>query len=136
MQTVSSYQLAGQILGNYRIERFLGQGRLNAIYLARNLTEQRLDVLTFYIVPEHFSSEARTRFLQRFCREAAAITSLDHPHILPIYDHGDLVGNPYIVTPYMKHGSLVDLLKRRGKYNYNCILPILEQIVSGLAYAH
>jgi serine/threonine protein kinase/Rieske Fe-S protein len=136
MQTVSSNQLAGQVLGNYRIERFLGQGRLNAIYLARNLTEQRLDALTFYIVPEHFSSEARTRFLLRFRKEAAAITSLDHPHILPVYDHGDLAGNPYLVTPYMMHGSLVNLLKRRGKYDHNSILPILEQIASGLAYAH
>jgi serine/threonine protein kinase/Rieske Fe-S protein len=136
MQTVSSNQLTGQILGNYRIERFLGQGRLNAIYLARNLTEQRLDALTFYIVPEHFSSEARTRFLQRFRKETAAITSLDHPHILPVYDHGDLAGNPYLVTPYMMHGSLVDLLKRRGKYDHHSVLPILEQIASGLAYAH
>jgi serine/threonine protein kinase/nitrite reductase/ring-hydroxylating ferredoxin subunit len=92
--------------------------------------------LTFYIVPEHFSSEARTRFLLRFRKEAAVITSLDHPHILPVYDHGDLAGNPYLVTPYMMHGSLVDLLKRRGKYDHNSVLPILEQIVSGLAYAH
>lgn len=131
-----SHQLAGQVLGNYRIERFLGQGRLNTIYLARHLTEQRLDALTFYTVPERFSPEARTRFLLRFRKEATAISSLDHPHILPIYDHGDMAGNPYLVTPYMMHGSLVDLLKRHGKYNYSSILPILEQLVSGLAYAH
>jgi len=136
MQTLSLNQLAGQILGNYRIERFLGQGRLNAIYLARNLTEQRLDALTFYIVPERFSPEARTRFLLRFRKEATAITSLDHPHILPVYDHGEMAGNPYLVTPYMMHGSLVDLLKRHGKYDHSSILPILEQLVSGLAYAH
>src|SRR6266571_6501816 len=136
MQTLSINQLAGQILGNYRIERFLGQGRLNAIYLARNLTEQRLDALTFYLIPERFSSEARTCFLLRFRKEATAITSLDHPHILPVYDHGEMAGNPYLVTPYMMHGSLADLLKRHGKYDHSSILPILEQLVSGLAYAH
>ena len=131
-----SHQLAGQVLGNYRIERFLGRGRLNTIYLARHLTEQRLDALTFYNVPERFSPDARTRFLSRFQKEATAITSLDHPHILPIYDHGDMAGNPYLVTPYMMHGSLVDLLKQHGKYDHHSILPILEQLVSGLAYAH
>jgi serine/threonine protein kinase/Rieske Fe-S protein len=136
METLSLHQLTGQILGNYRIERFLGQGRLNTIYLARNLTEQRLDALTFYNVPERFSAEARTRFLVRFRKEASAITSLDHPHILPIYDHGEMAGNPYLVTPYMAYGSLVDLFKRHGKYAHNSILPILEQLVSGLAYAH
>src|SRR5436189_6263897 len=137
MQTLSINQLVGQTLGNYRIERFLGQGRLNAIYLARNLAEEeRLDALTFYIVPERFSAEARTRFLLRFRKEATVITSLDHPHILPIYDHGEVAGNPYLVTPYMMHGSLADLLKRHGKYDYSSILPMLEQLVSGLTYPH
>ncbi len=126
MQTLSIYQLAGQTLGNYRIERFLGRGRLNAIYLARNLAEeQRLDALTVYRVPERFSSEARTRFLLRFHKEASMITLLEHPHILPVYDHGEIVGNPYLVTPYMTHGSLADLLKQHGKYNYSSVLPIL-----------
>jgi serine/threonine protein kinase/Rieske Fe-S protein len=137
MQTLSINQLAGQTLGNYRIERFLGQGRLNAIYLARNLAEeQRLDALTVYRVPERFSPEARMRFLLRFRKEATVITSLEHPHILPVYDHGEVAGNPYLVTPYMMHGSLADLLKRHGKYSHSSILPILEQLVSGLAYAH
>jgi serine/threonine protein kinase/Rieske Fe-S protein len=137
MQTLSIDQLAGQTLGNYRIERFLGQGRLNAVYLARNLAEeQRLDALTVYKVPERFSSEARARFLLRFQKEASVITLLEHPHILPVYDHGEVAGNPYLVTPYMMHGSLADLLKRHGKYDYNSLLPILEQLVSGLAYAH
>ncbi|HEY4036770.1 MAG TPA: protein kinase [Ktedonobacteraceae bacterium] len=137
MQTLSITQLAGQTLGNYRIERFLGRGRLNAIYLARNLAEeQRLDALTVYSVPERFSPEARMRFLLRFRKEATVVTSLDHPHILPVYDHGEVAGNPYLVTPYMMHGSLADLLKRHGKYDHSSILPILEQLVSGLSYAH
>jgi serine/threonine protein kinase/Rieske Fe-S protein len=137
MQTLSIDQLAGQTLGNYRVERFLGQGRLNAVYLARNLAEeQRLDALTVYRIPERFSSEARARFLLRFQKEASVITLLEHPHILPIYDHGEVAGNPYLVTPYMMHGSLADLLKRHGKYDYSSLLPILEQLVSGLAYAH
>ena len=136
MQILSSNQLVGQTLGNYRIERFLRQGRLNAIYLARHLIDQRLDALTFYIAPERFSPEARTRFLLRFRKEATAITSLDHPHVLPVYDHGEVGGNPYLVTPYMMHGSLVDLLKRHGKYDHSSILPILEQLVSGLTYGH
>ncbi len=137
MQTLSIDQLAGQTLGNYRIERFLGQGRLNAVYLARNLAEeQRLDALTVYRIPERFSSEARTRFLLRFHKEASVITLLEHPHILPVYDHGEVAGNPYLVTPYMMHGSLADLLKRHGKYDCSSLVPILEQLVSGLAYAH
>ena len=79
MQTLSVDQLVGQTLGSYRVERLLGQGRLNAVYLARNLFEQRTDALTLYLVPERFSLEARQRFLVRFLKEAAAISSLKHP---------------------------------------------------------
>lgn len=136
MQALSLDQLVGQILGNYRIERFLGQGRLNAVYLARNLISQRLDALTMYLVPAHFSIEANARFLKRFHKESAAITKLDHPHILPVYEYGEYVGTPYLVTPYMTQGSLTDLLKRYSRYDHTEIVPILEQVASGVAYAH
>lgn len=136
MQALSLDQLVGQILGNYRIERFLGSGRLNAVYLGRHQASQRLDAVTMYLVPAHFSSEARARFLARFYKEAAAIAQLEHPHILPIYEYGEYAGTPYLVTPYVTQGSLADLLTRYGRYDHTAIVPILEQLASGVAYAH
>src|SRR5216110_694093 len=136
MQALSIDQLVGQILGNYRLERFLGKGRLNGIYLGRHLASQRLDAVTMYLVPSHFSSEATTRFLARFHKESAAITKLEHPHILPIYEYGGYIGTPYLVTPYVTQGSLADLLKRYGRYDHTAIVPMLEQLASGVAYAH
>src|SRR5215470_11851597 len=115
MQAFSLDQIVGQILGNYCIERFLGAGRLNAVYLGRHLASQRLDAMTMYLVPAHLSAEAKARFLTRFHKESAAITQLDHPHILPIYEYGEYVGIPYLVTPYVTQGSLADLLKRYGR---------------------
>ena len=125
MQALSIDQLVGQILGNYRLERFLGKGRLNGIYLGRHLASQRLDAVTMYLVPSHFSSEATTRFLARFHKESAAITKLEHPHILPIYEYGGYIGTPYLVTPYVTQGSLADLLKRYGRYDHTAIVPML-----------
>ena len=139
MQTLSIDQLVGQVLGNYRVERLLGRGRLNAVYLARNLSSQRSDdscALTLYLVPERFSPEARNRFIARFRKEAAAITTLDHPHILPVYEYGEHSGCPYLVTPYMMNGSLADMLKQQGRFDQIGALSILEQLASGLSYAH
>ena len=136
MQAISVDQLVGQILGSYRVERFLGKGRFNVVYLGRNLASQRLDALTMYVVPSHFSPEASTRFLTRFHKESAAITQLDHPHILPVYEYGEYVGIPYLVTPYVTQGSLADLLKRYGRYEHTEIVPILEQLAAGVGYAH
>ncbi|GCE13297.1 protein kinase domain-containing protein [Tengunoibacter tsumagoiensis] len=136
MPTLSADQLVGQSLGNYQLERLLGRGRLNAIYLARHRTLQRSDALTFYLLPEHYTLDARQRFLARFHQEAQAVTQLDHPHILPVYEVGEYAGFPYLVTPYMMNGSLADLLKQKGRYEYDELGPIVEQIISGLAYAH
>jgi serine/threonine protein kinase/Rieske Fe-S protein len=136
MQTLSVDQLVGQTLGSYRVERLLGQGRLNAVYLARNLFEQRTDALTLYLVPERFSLEARQRFLVRFLKEAAAISSLKHPHILPVCEYSEHSGFPYLVTPYMTNGSLADVIKQQGRCSLTDVMNILEQVGSGLEYAH
>ena len=136
MQTPSVDQLVGQVLGNYRLERFLGKGRLNAVYLARQLTSQRTDALALYLISERFSIDARDLFLMRFRKEAAAITTLDHPHILPVYGYGEYESYPYLVTPYMTQGSLADVLKRKGRCDHAFVLPILEQLVAGISYAH
>ncbi len=136
MQTSSVDQLVGQVLGQYHLERFLGKGRLNAVYLARHLESQRTDALALYLIPERFSIDMRNLFLARFRKEAAAINTLDHPHILPVYAYGEYGGYPYLVTPYMMQGSLADTLKSKGRCDHSFVLPILEQLVDGITYAH
>src|SRR5579875_3382654 len=136
MQALSLDQLVGQTLDGYRVERLLGKGRLNAVYLAQNLVSRRTDALTLYLVPESFPPESRQRFLRRFLKGAATVSVLQHPHILPIYAFGDYQGVPYLVTPYTMYGSLADGLKRRGRYEHPEVLEILKQVASGLEYAH
>src|SRR5579859_391745 len=136
MQTLSVERFVGQVVGNYHVESFLGRGRLNAVYLAQNLASRRIDALTLYIPPEQFSSETHSRFILRFLKEAAAVSTLRHAHILPIYEYGEWSGYPYLVTPYMTNGSLADILKQQKRCDHQYVLEILEQVAAGLAYAH
>jgi serine/threonine protein kinase/Rieske Fe-S protein len=136
MQTRSVDQLVGQVLRNYRVERLLGKGRLNAVYLARNTKSQDTVALTLFIVPERLSPDACNRFLRRFQEEADILVSLRHRHILPVYEYGDFAGYPYLVTPYMMNGSLADLLKKEGSCTHEQVRDILEQIADGLTFAH
>jgi serine/threonine-protein kinase len=136
MEISSLDQLVGQDIGAYQVERLLGRGQLNAVYLAYHPTQNSPVALTMFILPETFSFEARQYFLQRFRQEAARVTALQQPHILPIYTYGEFAGYPYLVTPYMTNGSLADILKRRGRLHYAEVLNILQQVVAGLAYAH
>src|SRR5947209_17063624 len=136
MQTLSVDRLVGQVLGNYRVEQLLGRGRLNAVFLARNIATQKQGALTLFMIPDNFSPDARTRFLQRFHKASAALVALRHEHILPVYEGGEYIGYPYLVTPYMMNGSLADIVKRKGRLPYERVRDILEQIVVGLEHAH
>lgn len=136
MQTVSTDQLVGQTVGHYNVKSLLGRGRLSAVYLAQHPTQNTAAALTTFIIPERFPAEARTRFMQRFTRESAALTALSHRNLLPIHEYGEQFGYPYLITPYMTNGSLADILQRQGRCTPTYALEVLEQIAAGLEYAH
>ncbi|GAC1398700.1 MAG: hypothetical protein NVSMB49_07250 [Ktedonobacteraceae bacterium] len=136
MQTVSTDQLVGQTIGLYNVKNLLGRGRLSAVYLVQHPTQKHTAALTTFIIPERFTAETRTRFVQRFTREAADLTALSHRNLLPIHEYGEQFGYPYLITPYMTHGSLADVLKQRGRCTSTYVLEVLEQVAAGLDYAH
>lgn len=136
MQTLLIDQLVGHTVGGYRVERLLGQGRLNAVYLARHPAQNTSVALTTYLIPEQFSREAHNRFMVRFAKEANALTGLQHRNLLPVFAYGEQYGYPYLVTPYMMYGSLADQLKQRGRCTPTYVLEVLEQVAAGLDYAH
>jgi serine/threonine protein kinase/Rieske Fe-S protein len=136
MQTLLIDRIVGQTLGNYRVERLMGQGRLSAVYLAQSVLTGMNGALTLFIIPERFSNDAYNRFMQRFRKEAGALTALQHLHLLPVHEYGEHQRYPYLVTPYMTNGSLADILKRQGRCDHTYVLDILEQVVEGLEYAH
>jgi serine/threonine protein kinase/Rieske Fe-S protein len=138
-QTVIVDQLVGQVIGKksqYRVDRLLGQSRLNAVYLARNLNDQTMVALTLFITPEHFSLDAYQRFTQRFTAAAPALVTLQHPHILPVHEFGEQYGYPYLITPYLTNGSLADSLRQKQRFSYEEVLEFLEQIAPAIQLAH
>ncbi len=136
MQTVSTDQLVGQTVGHYTVKSLLGRGRLSAVYLAQHPSQNHSAALTTFIIPDRFTSDARTRFTQRFTREAAALTALSHRNLLSIHEYGEQFGYPYLITPYMTNGSLADTLKQQGRCTPAYALEVLEQVAAGLDYAH
>jgi serine/threonine-protein kinase len=63
------------------------------------------------------------------------ITRLEHPHILPVYDFGEINGNPYIVMRFMTGGSLQDRLMA-GRLTRDEGLRLLDQVALALDFAH
>jgi hypothetical protein len=121
----------GQILGQYRIIQKIGEGGMGAVYTAEQPSIPRTVVIK--VLSGAFSEFADAR--DRFRRELDMITRLEHPHILPVYDFGDVDGNPYLVMRFMTGGTLQDRLQR-STFGRGEAIRVMEQIARALDFAH
>jgi serine/threonine protein kinase len=136
LQSTSPGRLVGRRLGGYRVEQLLGYGSVNAVYSARRETLDQALMLTAFLVPETLPLESRERFRIRFNQVATKLTELEHPHLLPVYAFGEEDAIPYIITPLITTGSLAKVLKQQTRLAPQEITVYLQQIASGLDYAH
>lgn len=96
-------------IGEYRLLRRLGGGGMGEVHLAEHGGLGRQVALKL-IKREHlFFASSR----ERFRREAVAAGKLDHPHICPVYDVGELAGVPFMAMRYVEGESLARLISRR-----------------------
>ena len=72
---------------------------------------------------------------RRFQREAQMASSLNHPHILTVYDAGDFEGRQYLVTEFIDGGTLTGWA-RAEKRTWREIVALLAGVADGLAAAH
>ena len=75
-------------------------------------------------------------FLKRFRAEARSVASLNHPHVLRVFDWGEDQDGPYLVLEYLGGGSLRDLLDRDIRLSLSQAAQLGTEVAQGLAYAH
>ena len=120
--------LEGTSLGRYRLMRRLGHGGMSEVYLAYDEVMKR--EVAIKVV-----SSTHTDYIERFQREAEAISGLQHDNILPAYDFGEQPPWHYLVMPYIAYGTLQDVLEK-GPMSLEYAGELLQQIASGLQFAH
>lgn len=128
--TVDTSSLTGKMIGRHEIREVIGRGGMATVYKAYHLDLEREVALK--IIANHHLSE---QFLKRFEREAKTAGQLQHPHILPVFEHGMLEGVPYIITAYMDGGTLASL-KQNGFMPVDDLVHYIKQIANALDYAH
>lgn len=117
------------ISARYRLLQRLRRGGMSEVYLAH-------DELTDQDVAIKLVSSDDEECLGRLRREVQTLRKLSHKHILPILDYGEQDSYCYLVMPYMKRGSLRELLLAQGKLTQEEAGKILAQVASALQCAH
>src|SRR6266446_1522095 len=121
--------IPGDKIGPYRIETKLGEGGMGVVFRAMDTRLNRPVAIKF--LPGDLADAAARR---RFQREAQMASSLNHPHILTVYDAGEVDGRQYLVTEYIDGGTLKDWAKAE-KPGWRQIVELLAPIAAGLAAA-
>ena len=122
----------GDQLGPYRIERQLGQGGMGTVYEALDTTLHRKVALK--VISRALAGDAD--FRARFVREARAQASLDSPHVVQVFAHGQVSGQLYIASQLIPDGDLGEMLRRHGPPPPRLAVDLIAQVAEGLAEAH
>ena len=124
----------GRRIGAYRIEALLARGGMAYVYQAVHVMLGRAVAIKILPAVAAADTDARTRFGY----EARSVASLRHPHILEIFDAGEVDDLPYLVTELVTGGTLADQLRehRAPVERLRLALTTARAIGSALDYAH
>jgi TPR repeat protein/predicted Ser/Thr protein kinase len=115
----------------YRFLRKLGEGGMGAVYLAEDVTLGRRVAIKVVSARLAQDGAARTRLL----REARAMATAEHPHIVRVYSFGEHAGVVYIVMEYVDGDDLGERLRRLGRLPIEEALQVTRQIAEALEAA-
>ncbi|HEV7745591.1 MAG TPA: protein kinase [Pyrinomonadaceae bacterium] len=122
--------LVGHEIGTYKIEKLLGAGGMGEVYLAHETKLNRRVALK--ILPWQFVADAeRTR---RFEREAQALSALNHPNLITIYEVGVIDNHHFIAMEFVEGRTLREIMS--GVMKLRDVLAIVAQVAEALSAAH
>ena len=118
-------------IARYRVGRLIGAGGMGEVYLAEDEVLRRKVALK--LLPARFTQDQER--VRRFQREARAVSALNHPNILTIYEIGHADSIHYIATEYIEGETLRERMASR-RLSIAEVLEISLGVAGALAAAH
>lgn len=123
--------LTTALASRYRIDREVGRGGMAIVFKAEDMKHRRT-VAVKALRPELAAAMGGVRFV----REIGIAARLHHPHILQLYDSGEVDGILYYVMPMVEGDTLRVRLNRSGQIDQAEAARIVQDLADALAYAH
>ncbi len=118
-------------LGEFSIQRKIGEGGLAEIYLAHQRSLNR------YVAIKLLRKKicADDELVKRFEREATTLARMSHPNIVHVIDRGESDGRLWFAMQYVEGTDFKQIL-RHSNWPLNKKLDIVVQVLKALDYAH
>jgi eukaryotic-like serine/threonine-protein kinase len=124
-------RLANALAGRYAIERELAHGGMATVHLARDLRHGRR--VAIKVLREDLAAAVGA---ERFLEEIRVTASLQHPHILPLFESGSAAGLLWYVMPFVEGETLRSRLAREGRLPVDIAVQLVREMADALEYAH
>ncbi len=132
-----SSEIIGKQLGDYRLVRELGRGGMGIVYLAQQISLDRM--VAVKLLP--FASLLEPKYIERFKNEARAAAQLEHPNIVPVYSIGQDDGIHYYAMRYINGQSLDQVISSNHQQTVSgetlaLLLQQFAEVAEALHRAH
>ncbi len=123
--------MVNRVIAHYEIIELLGAGGMGEVYLARD--KKLVRKVALKLLPDYFTrDDGRVR---RFQQEARAVSGLNHPNILTIYEISEVDGQHFIATEFIDGQTLRERLAST-RMKLSEVLEIAIQVAGALAAAN
>ena len=126
----SAEEVAGA-LPRFKIQDVLGRGALGIVYRATDTNLERTVAIKVMA-----ANPDNPEFAHRFAREASAMATLNHPHIVTVHDYGTAGTLHFLVMEWMEGGTLEEEMGDRRKLAVPRAVEVIGQVCEALEYAH
>ncbi|MBW3092243.1 protein kinase [Bifidobacterium sp. 82T10] len=123
------------IEGRYRIIRKIADGGMASVYEAMDERLERTVAIKI-MHTQLAQGPHRAQFVERFRREAKSAAAIANPHIVQVYDTGEVNGLDYLVMEFVHGVNLRREMNEEGTFTVRETLRIVGETLDGLASAH